>query len=67
MMYRTREIFQNRTRKFYDKNLKFLDKVLKPVYYSLSYLIGKILIFIDLKEFNRTGKNLMEIQTKSVI
>ena len=66
-LYRARETFKNYTRKFYDKNLKFLDKVLKPVYYLFCYLIGKILILIDLSEFNRVGKNLMEIQTKSVI
>ena len=66
-LYRARETFKNFTRKFYDKNLKFLDKVLKPLYYFFAYLIGKILILIDLSEFNRVGKNLMEIQTKSVI
>jgi len=66
-LYRARETVKNITRKFYDKNLKFLDKVLKPLYYFFSYLIGKILILIDLREFNRVGSNLMDIQTKSVI
>ena len=66
-LYRTRETVKNVTRKFYDKNLKFLDKVLKPLYYLFCYLIGKILILIDLQEFNRVGSNLMDIQTKSVI
>ena len=66
-LYRSRETVKNFTRKFYDKNLKFLDKVLQPLYYFFSYLIGKILILIDLREFNRVGSNLMEIQTKSVI
>ena len=66
-LYRARETVKNHTRKFYDKNLKFLDKVLKPLYYFFAYLIARILFLIDLGEFNRVGKNLMEIQTKSVI
>ena len=66
-LYRARETVKNYSRKFYDKNLKFLDKVLRPLYYFFSYLIGKVLMLIDLTEFNRVGKNLMEIKTKSVI
>ena len=66
-LYRARETVKNYSRKFYDKNLKFLDKVLRPLYYFFSYLIGKVLMLIDLSEFNRVGKNLMEIKTKSVI
>ena len=66
-IYRLRETLSNYSRKFYDKNLKFLDKLLNPLYYFFSYLIAKILILLDLKEFKREGKNLMEIQTKSVI
>ena len=66
-VYRLRETIKNKGRKFYDKNLKFLDKVLKPVYYFIAFLVGKILSLIDSKQFNRTGKNLMDINSKSVI
>ena len=66
-VYRLRETIKNKGRKFYDKNLKFLDKVLKPVYYFIAFLVGKILTLIESKQFNRTGKNLMNINSKSVI
>ena len=66
-IYRLRETIKNKGRKFYDKNLKFLDKVLKPVYYFIAFLVGKILSLIESKQFNRTGKNLMNINSKSVI
>ena len=66
-VYRLRETIKNKGRKFYDKNLKFLDNVLKPVYYFIAFLVGKILTLIDSKQFNRTGKNLMNINSKSVI
>ena len=67
MLYRLRETVKNKGRKFYDKNLKFLDKVLKPLYYFISFLVGKTLNLIDSQQFNRKGKNLMEINSKSVI
>ncbi len=66
-LYRLRETIKNKGRKFYDKNLKFLDKVLKPFYYFIALLVGKILILLDEKQFSRKGKNLMEINSKSVI
>ena len=66
-VYRLRETIKNKGRKFYDKNLKFLDKVLKPVYYFIAFLVGKILSLVESKQFNRTGKNLMNINSKSVI
>ena len=62
-----RETIRNKGRKFYDKNLKFLDKVLKPVYYVIALLVGKTLSLLDENQFNRKGKNLMEINSKSVI
>ncbi len=65
--YRLRETLKNKGRKFYDKNLKFLDRVLKPLYYFIAFLVGKILTLIDSNQFNRKGKNLMEINPKSVI
>ena len=67
MCYRLRETIMNRGRKFYDKNLKFLDKVLTPLYFFIAYLVGKVLKFVDMNEFDRKGKNLMDIKCKSVI
>tara|TARA_Y100001968_G_scaffold91638_1_gene82438 strand:+ start:277 stop:972 length:696 start_codon:yes stop_codon:yes gene_type:complete len=66
-LYRLKETISNYSRKFYDKNLKFLDKLLKPLYYFMAFLTGKILILVDLREFNRNGRNLMQIKSKSVV
>ena len=65
--YKLRESIKNTGRKFYDKNLRFLDKVLSPLYKLMGYLAGSITTFLNLKEFDRKGKNLMEISTKSII
>ena len=65
--YRMRETLKNKTRKLYDKNIKFLDKVLTPVYFFMAYLAAKIVSIINLKEFQRKGNNLMEIRSKSIL
>jgi len=67
MLYRFRESVKNKGRKFYDKNLKFLDKVLTPLYYFLAFIAGKLLLLIDLDQFQRQGKNLMDIKSKSIL
>ena len=50
MAYRIRETIQNKGRKFYDSNLRFLDKVLSPVYNAVSYLAGLIIKALNLNE-----------------
>ena len=67
MFYRIKETLMNKGRKIYDKNLKFLDKLLTPLYFSLAYSAGKILLLINLDEFERVGKNLMGVKSKSII
>ena len=67
MLYRFRETIKNKGRKFYDKNLRFLDKLLSPLYKLMAYLAGRVTIYLNLNEFDRTGKNLMEISSKSII
>ncbi len=66
-MYRIRETIKNKGRKFYDKNLKFLDQVLKPLYFFMAYLASRIILLIDINGFKREGINLMEIKPKSII
>ncbi len=66
-LYKTREHIKNNGRKFYDKNLKLLEIIFKPIYLSFSYFIGKIISFLNLNEFNREGKNLMDISQKSIL
>ena len=38
MIYRTRETINNKGRKIYDANLKFLDRLLTPIYLSLIHI-----------------------------
>ena len=66
-IYKLKETIHNKGRKLYDKNLKFLDKLLSPLYSLMGYIAGKLIIFLDLNEFSRNGKNLMEISSRSII
>ena len=65
-LYRLREALKNKSRKFYLRNLKLLGKILNPLYLLLSYMVGLLLLFLDLSEFQREGKNLMEIKSSSI-
>ena len=65
--FKLKETIHNKGRKLYHKNLKFLDKVLSPIYSFIAFLAAKISTLLNLNEFNRTGKNLMEISSKSII
>ena len=56
-----------RGRKIYDANLKFLDKLLTPLYRAMAYLAGTIAMKLNLNEFNRKGKNLMNISSNSIL
>ena len=67
MIYRFRETLQNKGRKIYDANLKFLDKVLTPLYKGMSFLAGFIASKLNLSEFQRKGKNLMNIPSNSML
>ena len=67
MIYRTRETINNKGRKIYDANLKFLDRILTPLYKAMAYLAGTISKKLNLNEFKRQGKNLMNISTKSIL
>ena len=67
MIYRTRETINNKGRKIYDANLKFLDKLLTPLYKAMAYLAGNIAKKLNLNEFKRKGKNLMNIPSNSIL
>ena len=67
MIYRTRETINNKGRKIYDANLKFLDRLLTPIYESMAYLAGTIARKLNLNEFKREGKNLMNISSNSIL
>ena len=67
MIYRTRETINNKGRKIYDANLKFLDKLLTPLYKTMAYLAGTISKKLNLNEFKRKGKNLMNISPNSIL
>ena len=66
-LYRFRETLQNKGRKFYDANLKFLDKILTPLYKGMAFVAGNMAKKLNLNEFKREGKNLMEISSKSIL
>ena len=67
MFYRIRETLNNKGRKIYDVNLKFLDRLLTPVYRAMAYFAGAIARKLNLNEFNRKGKNLMNISSNSIL
>ena len=67
MIYRTRETINNKGRKIYDSNLKFLDRLLTPLYKTMAYLAGTIAKKLNLNEFKRKGKNLMNISSNSIL
>ena len=67
LMYRIRETIHNKGRKIYDANLKFLDKILTPLYKGMAYLAASIARKLNLNEFKREGRNLMDISSKSIL
>ncbi len=66
-IYRMKETFNNRGRKIYDINLKFLDKLLTPLYKAMAYVAGTMAKKLNLNEFKREGKNLMNISSNSIL
>ncbi len=67
MIYRTKETIHNKGRKIYDANLKFLDRLLTPLYRAIAYLAGTMAMKLNLNEFKRKGKNLMNISSSSIL
>jgi len=67
IIYRTREIINNKGRKIYDANLKLLDQLLTPLYRAMAFLAGTIAKKLNLNEFRRKGKNLMNISSFSIL
>ena len=67
MIYRIKETIHNKGRKIYDINLKFLDSLLTPLYKGMAYLAGNMARKLDLNEFKREGKNLMNISSHSIL
>ena len=66
-MYRLRETLQNKGRKFYDANLKFLDKILTPLYNVMACVTGNMARKLNLNEFKRKDKILMNISPNSIL
>ena len=67
IIYRIRETIKNRGRKIYDANLKFVDRLLTPFYKALAYFAGTIAKKLNLNEFKRKNKNLMDISPNSIL
>jgi hypothetical protein len=67
MIYRAKETINNKGRKLYDANLKLLDRLLTPLYVALAYIVGTMAKKLNLNEFKRKGKNLMNISSNSIL
>ena len=67
MIYRTKETLHNKGRKIYDANLKFLERLLTPIYKVMAFIAGFMAKKLDLDEYKREGKNLMNISSKSIL
>ena len=67
MIYRMRETINNKGRKIYDVNLKVLDRLLTPLYRAMAYLAGTFARKLNLNEFKRKEKNLMNISSNSIL
>jgi hypothetical protein len=67
IIYRFRETLHNKGRKLYDANLKFLDRILTPLYMGMAFVAGSMARKLNLNEFNREGKNLMDISSNSIL
>ena len=67
MIYRTKETIHNKGRKIYDANLKFLERLLTPLYRAMACLAGIMASKLNLNEFKRKGKNLMDISSNSIL
>ena len=67
IIYRIKETINNKGRKIYDANLKLLDQLLTPLYRAMAFLAGTIAKKLNLNEFRRKGKNLMNISSFSIL
>ncbi len=66
-LYKFRETINNKTRKLYHKNLKFLEKIFLPLYSIFSVVISILFNYLNLHQFNRLDSNLMDISPKSML
>ena len=67
LIYKWREVIKNKSRKLYHRNILFLEKIFYPLYFTLAYIAGKLLKILNLNQFDRKGKNLMEIKSSSML
>ena len=67
LFYKIREIAKNKSRKLYHRNIRFLEKIFYPLYSFFAFILSRLLFILNLKEFKRTGQNLMEINPRSIL
>ena len=66
-LYKLKETISNKSRKIYYKNLSFLEIIFKPIYSGMAFIVAKLTSFVSINQFNRKGKNLMEINSRSML
>ncbi len=65
--YKAKETAKNRFRRIYDFNLKLLGKLLNPLYILLGYFGVQIISLINTSNLSRTGRNLMDLKSNSIL
>ncbi len=66
-LYKLRESIKNKGRKFYHSNIALLEHIFYPLYSLFALIISRLLKSLNLKEFKRSNKNLMDINYKSIL
>ena len=66
-LYKIREDIKNRSRKFYNVNLRLLDNIFNPIYSAASFMLTPMIKYINLSHYRRTGSNLMDLSPSSII
>ena len=66
-VYQLKDTIHNKLRKVYYKNIQFLEKVFNPIYCFFAFLASRLILLLNLNEYNRDSRNLMNITPRSLL